>query len=157
LSYAALAGILVIGICVQNIFRGRLPEIVNSPLSASLGAFIATITITAWNFGELRFGGIVAGLVMVPLTSAFMVGALAFPLLSFAKPLANAVDYLLKFVYGILEETASLAAIVPALRTGSRTVVLVVNIALVAAILLYSRYDSVMKNKFFCTLTHSGP
>ncbi|MCL2139705.1 MAG: ComEC/Rec2 family competence protein, partial [Treponema sp.] len=60
LSYLALAGILTIGTMINNIFKGKIPVFLLQPVSASLGAFIASAGVTAWFFAELRPVGIIA-------------------------------------------------------------------------------------------------
>jgi competence protein ComEC len=73
LSYLALWGILHLGLKIAVLFRGRIPPALLEGLSASLGAFVATASISAANFGALRPAGILTGLVIVPLTSIFMI------------------------------------------------------------------------------------
>ncbi|MDR0668540.1 MAG: ComEC/Rec2 family competence protein [Treponema sp.] len=73
LSYLALWGILHLGVKLAALFRGRIPPVLLGGLSASLGAFIATASISAASFGSLQPAGVLTGLVIVPLTSLFMV------------------------------------------------------------------------------------
>jgi competence protein ComEC len=114
LSYLALAGILTVGEFFHSILRGRIPELLAQPLSASLGAYLATSAVVAANFGIIRPVGILAGLIIVPLTTVFMVGAMAALALSFIAPfLANIVGIGLSLLYTLLDYTVSLAARVP--------------------------------------------
>lgn len=116
LSYLALAGILTVGEFFHNVFRGRMPELLVQPLSASLGAYLATMAVVAANFGIVRPVGLLAGLVIIPLTTVFMVGAMATLALSFIAPfLSNIVGMGLTLLYSILDYTVSLAARVPGL------------------------------------------
>jgi competence protein ComEC len=114
LSYLALAGILTLGELFHSILRGRIPELLAQPLSASLGAYLATAAVVAANFGVVRPVGILAGLVIIPLTTVFMVGAMAALALSFIAPfLANIPGVGLTLLYTLLDHTVSLAALVP--------------------------------------------
>ncbi|GHV75945.1 hypothetical protein AGMMS49942_07660 [Spirochaetia bacterium] len=114
LSYLALAGILTLGEFFHSILRGRAPEFLVRPLSASLGAYLATAAVVAANFGIVRPVGLLAGLIIIPLTTVFMVGAMAALALSFISPfLANIVGMGLTLLYSLLDHTVSLAARVP--------------------------------------------
>lgn len=139
LSYLALAGILISGKPIEGVLRGRLPAFIAQPLSASLGAFLATMAVTAVFFGGVRAAGIVAGLVMVPLTTVFMIGSIIFltfqavlPLLSL--PLAafacRPLDIALSFLYMILEKTAKTAASLPALPVFNLPIFVTISCAL---------------------------
>ncbi|MDR0685473.1 MAG: ComEC/Rec2 family competence protein [Spirochaetaceae bacterium] len=114
LSYLALAGILSLGQGVAGVFRGYVPDFAGSPLSASLGAFLATMSVSIVFFGSLRPIGIAAGLVMVPLTTVFMIGAMAYLPLYFVAPLpALLLGRGLELVYTILERIVFLAGRFP--------------------------------------------
>jgi competence protein ComEC len=116
LSYLALAGILTMGEFFHSILRGWMPESLAQSLSASLGAYLATTAVVAANFGIIRPVGLLAGLIIVPLTTVFMVGAMAALALSFIAPLlANIVGMGLTLLYALLDYTVSLAARVPGL------------------------------------------
>jgi competence protein ComEC len=111
LSYLALWGILHIGLKAAEVLRGRIPPVLLDPLSASLGAFTAAASVCAANFGVLQPAGILAGLVIVPLTTLFMVlslGWLAFDLVFplAARPLALGLSLL----YRALEKLAAFSA-----------------------------------------------
>ncbi|GHV24694.1 hypothetical protein AGMMS4952_00780 [Spirochaetia bacterium] len=114
LSYLALAGILTLGEFFHSILRGWIPEFLARPLSASLGAYLATAAVVAANFGMARPVGLLAGLVVVPLTTVFMVGVLAALALSFIAPvLVNILGMGLTLLYSLLDYTVSLAGMVP--------------------------------------------
>jgi competence protein ComEC len=111
LSYLALAGILTVGESIHGVFRGWMPEALAQPLSASLGAYLATSAVVAANFGVVQPVGILAGLVIVPLTTAFMVGAIAALVLSFCSPfLMDILSRGLTLIYTLLDRTVTLAA-----------------------------------------------
>ncbi|MFP3041646.1 ComEC/Rec2 family competence protein [Treponema primitia] len=116
LSYLALAGILTVGEFFHGILRGRLPELLASPLAASLGAYLATAAVVAAGFGIIRPVGLLAGLVIVPLTTVFMVGAMAALALSFISPfLTGIIGMGLTLFYSLLDHMVTLAARVPGL------------------------------------------
>jgi competence protein ComEC len=114
LSYLALWGILHLGLKIAVLLRGRIPPALLEGLSASLGAFIATAAISAANFGELRPGGILAGLVIVPLTSVFMILTIVYlaldPLLPF---LSRYLGLGLSALYRALDGLVGLSAAFP--------------------------------------------
>jgi competence protein ComEC len=115
LSYLALLGILTAGEFLHGLLRGRLPEFLASPLSASVGAYLATQAVVA-GFGVIRPAGILAGLVIVPLTTVFMVAVIAALPLSFIAPfLLPYLSAALTLFYAFLERIVSLAALVPGL------------------------------------------
>ncbi|MDR2028999.1 MAG: ComEC/Rec2 family competence protein [Treponema sp.] len=114
LSYLALGGILFIGQALHDLIRGPVPEVLAGPLSASLGAYTATSAVSAAGFGVVRPIGIAAGLIIVPLTTLFMIGTLAWLALEPLIPvLARPVAAALSLVYALLGRLVSLAALVP--------------------------------------------
>jgi competence protein ComEC len=119
LSYLALAGILTVGESLHGILRGRLPELLASPLAASLGAYLATSAVVAAGFGAIRPVGILAGLIIVPLTTLFMIGAMAALAAGFVSSfLTGIIGMGLTLLYSLLDRTVSLAALAPALSAG---------------------------------------
>jgi competence protein ComEC len=117
LSYLALAGILVIGKAVNGVFMGKIPAILLQPLSASLGAFIATAGVSAWFFSDLRPVGILAGLALAPLATVFMVLSIAWLCLDFIiPPLSFLLGKVLSLLYWLMEKTAALSAAVPGIK-----------------------------------------
>jgi competence protein ComEC len=113
LSYLALAGILIGTEHIAGIFRGWIPSFILSPLAASLSAFLATMAVSALFFGELRFVGIAAGLAMVPLTTFFMLGSMAYLALGLIPLVKTLLSCPLGWLYVILERISFLAAKVP--------------------------------------------
>jgi len=117
LSYLALAGILTVGELINSLFKGQLPAFVLQPISASLGAFIATAGVSAWFFGTLRPVGILAGLALTPLTTLFMVGSMAWLGLDLAlPPLSFLLGKPLSLLYWLMEKTALAASRLPGIR-----------------------------------------
>jgi competence protein ComEC len=114
LSYLALWGILHIGLKTAGLFRGKIPRPLLDPLAASAGAFIATSFISAAGFGALRPGGILTGLVVVPLTTLFMVLSLAYLALGMVFPFpARYLGMVLSPLYRALEKLAALSSRAP--------------------------------------------
>ncbi|MDR0998188.1 MAG: ComEC/Rec2 family competence protein [Treponema sp.] len=116
LSYLALWGILRAGPLFRRLFRGMIPESLLEPLSASLGAFLATGAVTAAFFGVLRPVGIVAGLLIVPLTTLFMTGSLVWLVSGFVPvpgSLGRLLAGILSFLYRVLEQIVSAASRAP--------------------------------------------
>jgi competence protein ComEC len=144
LSYLSLGGVLFIGEAIYELSRGMLPELAVRPLAASLGAFIATSAVMPLFFGVLRPIGIFSGLIIVPLTTLFMLGAmsvLVFPFL--AKPLGM----ILSLLYAILEKSASLSALAPGIPVSSPGPVLLVSLGLgVGCIWLRTRQNALRRN-----------
>ncbi|GHU88749.1 competence protein ComEC [Spirochaetia bacterium] len=137
LSYLALWGILRIGENIHELWRGKVPDLVLSPLTASLGAFIATAAVSVYCFGELRPIGIAAGLFIVPLTTVFMIGALLWLALSFFIPVLTApLGMGLSFLYRVLDALVSFSAKAPGLVRPNFPLVLALSLGL-SALLLY--------------------
>jgi competence protein ComEC len=131
LSYSALAGILSVGEALNAILRGKVPACLSQPLCASLGAFLATAGITAFCFGTLRPAGIAAGLVLVPLTTVFMTGSLAYLALDFFSPvLSGCLSPVLSPLYVLMEKTVSAAAALPSISAVPPPLVLALSLAL---------------------------
>ncbi|MDR2446466.1 MAG: ComEC/Rec2 family competence protein [Treponema sp.] len=117
LSYLALAGILALSGPVYALFRGKLPDFLGQSLAASTAAFLATASVSAAFFGVINPFGIIAGLVVVPLTTVFMLGSMLALVLAFTAPVALTwVDAALSFFYQGLERVVSWAAIPPGVK-----------------------------------------
>jgi len=125
LSYLAMLGILVLGKSLGGIFRGALPRFFLDPLALSVGAFVGTAWIVALVFGDLRPVGIFAGIIVAPLTTAFMVGAMIWLALDAALPALSApIAWLLSLLYQAKEEIARLASLFPSVSASPRLVLL---------------------------------
>lgn len=72
LSFLAIAGMLTLGSLAERLFAGRLPSKLLVPLSFSLGAQGATLPLIVGQFGAYYPSGIIAGLILVPLTTGFL-------------------------------------------------------------------------------------
>jgi competence protein ComEC len=71
LSFAAVAGILVLGRPLQRALRG-LPRLLAEGIALTLAATLATAPLIAHDFGSLSLAGIVANLVGLPLVAPIM-------------------------------------------------------------------------------------
>jgi len=137
LSYLALAGILIIGEALNDIFKGKIPAALLLSLAASLGAFIATAGVTAWFFGTLRPVGIIASLVLTPLTTVFMIGSMVWLGVNCAlPPLSPLLSYPLSLLYRLMERTAFFAARTPGIK-GQPWLVITLSLLSMAAILWF--------------------
>jgi competence protein ComEC len=140
LSYLALGGILSAGEAIHDLGASLLPDALSRPLSASLGAFIATAPVSAAFFGELRPVGIFAGLLIVPLATVFMILALIYLAGSFiAPPLAPALGTILSLLYTALNRLSGFASRAPGIRVARSGLVLAVILVILALLLLLWR------------------
>ena len=147
LSYVALAGMLTLGETFHGLFRGRLPEIAGRMLSASLGAFTATAAVVVLFFGSLKPIGIIAGLLVAPLSSLFMVLALAALAAAFLPfPLWNVFDIALTWLYGFLNLIVSVAGRVPGLPLSNPVPVLIFSGLLWLLVLFVKKQDDSCRN-----------
>jgi len=148
LSYLALTGILTMGETLRDLFRGRIPPLVSGTLSASLGAFIVTAPVVIFFFGSLRPIGIIAGLVVVPISSLFIVLSLAALAASFIPvPLFAVCDFALTLIYRFLEFLVSLAGRVPGLNFSNPIPALVFLILFWFILLFIHKLDYSYRNR----------
>jgi competence protein ComEC len=74
--------------------------------------------VSAAAFSMVRPIGLLAGLIIVPLTTVFMIAAIAVLVLSFLSPfLSGLVGTGLSLLYTLLDRLVSLAALVPGINT----------------------------------------
>ena len=143
LSYLALAGILILGESLMVLFHGRLPQIIGASLSASLGAFIVTAPAVSFYFGSLKPIGILAGIVIAPLSSLFMVLSLiALAASFFPAPLWYFFDFILTLVYRFLEFIVNSTGKIPGITITNPVPVLVFSVIMSLLILLLKKYDT---------------
>jgi len=134
LSYLAMVGILVLGKSLGGILRGTIPGFLLGPFALSLGAFIGTAGVVAWVFGDLRPAGIIAGLVVAPLTTLFMIGSIIWLALDALLPtLSPLFAWPLSLLYRLMEGTARLASFLPGIQANPYLVLL---FSLLTAVLL---------------------
>ncbi|GHT48682.1 hypothetical protein FACS1894102_2200 [Spirochaetia bacterium] len=150
LSYGALAGILSLGGSVSYLFKGKLPEKIGVPLSASIGAFGATMALTIGFFGELRLVGILAGLIIAPFTTVFMIGSIIYLFLSFVFPPLNVLlALLLNINYSVLQGLAAFASTAPAIKISASAPSIFAGLLLPAAVMVL--YMHVKHLRLRCT------
>jgi competence protein ComEC len=153
LSYLALFGILLIGESLHELGRGRIPEVLLGPLSASLGAFIAVAPVSVYWFGVLRPVGILAGLLVVPLATVFMAGSLAFLALGFIFPiLGKALAAVLSGLYRAQDAIVRIAAAVPGVKAPGLLPVLAAVLAF-TLFLFYFEYRIKRRRNHITALT----
>jgi competence protein ComEC len=138
LSYLALAGILIIGQPLYSLLSGKAPDFLLQPLTASCGAFLATAGVTGFAFGVLAPIGIIAGLVLVPLTTAFMIGSMVWLVLDMVS-ISFILNMPLSLVYQLMEKTVSLASRVPRISAVTPSIILALSLVL-SALILWLRY-----------------
>jgi len=132
LSYLALLGILLIGKPLSLLFAGKAPDILLQPLAVSCGAFLATAGVCGSVFGTLAPIGIITGLVMVPLTTVFMIGSIIWLVLDFFS-LSAVLNFPLSILYKIMEVIAGISGKVPNMRTNT---LLIITLSLVLSLLI---------------------
>jgi competence protein ComEC len=77
LSFSATAGLIVVGPrCESLLRRMRCPDLVVTPLAASISAQLATLPILFFVFGSIAPWGLVANLLAVPVSGAVMLTGL---------------------------------------------------------------------------------
>ena len=119
LSYAALTGICFLSQPIEQLLSGALPTIILKPLAASLGAFLATASICAWYFGSIQPIGILLGIAIIPLTTAFMIAVIiALPLLPIL-PAAGPIGTICSLLYDVMAWLVARGSTVPAINISS--------------------------------------
>jgi competence protein ComEC len=137
LSYLALTGILVVGQPLYSLLSGKMPDFLARPLTASCGAFIATAGVTSFSFGVLAPVGILAGLVLVPLTTIFMIGSIIWLVLDMFS-LSRFLSVPLSIIYQVMEKTASLATTISGISPRP-AMIITLSIILSLFIVLFER------------------
>jgi len=120
LSYLALAGILAIGPLVKRPLEGLVPPVLLAPLALSIGAQAATLPLVVARFGVYYPSGLVASLVLVPLTTLFLWCGLAWlPLSAVPWPfLHEAGARVFGALYAAIDGSARLLARLPGVMVG---------------------------------------
>jgi competence protein ComEC len=129
LSYLALAGIFIIGRPLYLLFAGKIPDFLLHPLSASCGAFLATAGITGFSFGFIAPVGIIAGLVLIPLTTVFMIGSLAWLILDLIS-LSGFLNLPLSLIYRLKEWIVSTAGSVGGMSVTRPSAILILSLVI---------------------------
>jgi competence protein ComEC len=148
LSYLALVGILIIGKPLSSLFAGIIPDILLQPLAMSCGAFLATAGVCSLTFGILAPVGIITGLVMVPLTTVFMIGSIIWLALDFLS-LSALLNWPLSVLYRLMEIIASIAGKIPGMSAGSLIIILSLVFSLLIIVFEYRRRLSLLRPEPF--------
>lgn len=77
LSYAAIAGILLISPFVRPFLCSFLPQKLAESASATAGAWLATMPLTAVLFGHIAPVGLISSIIVTPLASVFFIAGCA--------------------------------------------------------------------------------
>jgi len=149
LSYLALLGILIIGKALYSLLAGKAPDFLLQPLALSCGAFLATAGVCGSAFGLLAPVGILTGLVMVPLTTVFMIGSIIWLVLDFLS-LSALLNLPLSVLYKLMEAIASVSGRVPGISFGALSII-ILSLALSLLIIAfeYRRRLSLLKLEAF--------
>src|SRR5208337_2460121 len=117
LSFLALAGILGIGALLQRPLASRLPRFLLVAFAMSAGAQAATLPLVISRFGSYYPSGLVASLLLVPLTTGYLWAGLAWLLLSLVPwPfLHTLVAQVFALFYQVIHACADALARVPGL------------------------------------------
>jgi competence protein ComEC len=145
LSYLALAGIFVIGQPLYALAAGKVPDILLQPLSASVGAFLATAGVTCFAFGVIAPVGIVTGLALVPLTTVYMIGSMIWLLLDLFS-ISGFLNLPLSLLYWLMEKIVSVSGKVPVFTSINPFLILILSVILTLLILIpeYKRRASLL-------------
>jgi competence protein ComEC len=136
LSYLALAGILIITPLLNSLFAGKVPDFILQPVAVSCGAFIATAGITSFSFGIIVPMDIITSLLIVPLTTLFMIGSIGWLILDFIS-LSGFLNLPLSFIYRMMEIIVTFAGKVPGISTGSPSLILFLSVVLSLSIFIF--------------------
>ena len=138
LSFLALAGILAIGPLVQRPLEGRVPRFILLPLAMSIGAQVATLPLVVARFGVYYPSGLLAGLVLVPLTTAFLWAGLAWLPLYLVpwQALHDLCARAFSLLYVVIDWCAQVLGALPGIVVGPGAVPWAVGTAVVAMLFL---------------------
>ena len=134
LSFLALAGILALGPLMRRPLEGRIPRFILAPLAMSIGAQIATLPLVAAAFGSYYPSGLVASLILVPLTTAFLWAGLAWLPLYLVpwQILQDLCARLFSLLYNVIEWSAETLARLPGITVTPALVPWVVGVSVAA-------------------------
>lgn len=103
LSYGALAGILLFGEAVIEVFRGKVPPKLLGGISASLGAQAFTAPAVISKIGIIAPIGIIASVIISPIVSFFLILGMASVFFAFLFPFTDVIfNAILNFLYNII-------------------------------------------------------
>ncbi|WP_428768933.1 ComEC/Rec2 family competence protein [Treponema sp. HNW] len=106
LSYAAVAGILILTPLISPFLHRILPPLVVSSTASSIGAWIFTAPLCALLFGRITVAGIIASVVVTPLASVFFIAGFICVSLCFIMPfLTGPFGVIMQLLYSVLKYT----------------------------------------------------
>ena len=129
LSYLAMLGILIVGKPLRFLFLGRIPDFLLNPLAVSCGAFLATAGVTCYVFGIIAPAGIIAGLVVVPATTVFMIGSIIWLVLDMFS-FSGFLNFPMTLFYQFMEQTVFLTGRAPGISPARPFLVIGISMAL---------------------------
>jgi ComEC/Rec2-related protein len=143
LSFLSILGILTVAPQISRALAGRVPLVILGPFAASAAAQAATFPVVCLAFGAYYPSGLLAGLVLIPLTTVFLWMGLAwlavFPIAGgIIGPAAAAV---FGAMYRCIEGSASLFAGLPgiAFSKAAAPAAALVSAAVLAAVCFMPR------------------
>jgi len=145
LSYLAMAGILIITKAIVSLFSGKIPDFLLQPLAVSCGAFLATAGVCSYTFGSPAPAGIIAGLIVVPATTVFMIGSIIYLVLDFIS-LSAFLDLPLSLLYKLMEKTAFIAGKAP-LVSMPPSFILFLSVFLLLFIIIFNKRQSLQRQR----------
>jgi len=145
LSYLAMLGILITGKALSSLFAGWIPDFILQPFSISVGAFLATAGICSFTFKIIAPVGIIASLVIVPLTTVFMIGSILWLVLDLLS-LSFLLSLPLSLFYHLMEIIVVFAGRIPGI-TANPILILVLSLILSFGIIIleYKRQRVLLK------------
>lgn len=139
-TFAAVAGIYVLGRPVRRILSPYVPSPVAAALSVSFGAFLAVCPLSIIYFGEVYPAAVLLNLLIVPLVTLIVWSGFVYLLLA-GTVWGWAISYF-SCLTGILEKLAGFGRVFPAIRPQDNcqiVAVLVVWVLLIVLILAYGK------------------
>ena len=147
LSFLAILGILAAAPWIARLLEGRVPPLLLAPLALSAAAQIATFPVVTSAFGVYYPSGLIAGMILVPMTTGFLWMGLAWLLVSpiLGGMLHHASAVLFDGVYRAILGSAATLARLPGVEFPPRAapfVALLSAAVLLSFCLLPRRVDS---------------
>jgi ComEC/Rec2-related protein len=138
-SYAALAGIIVLGKRLYFLIRGSLPPVIASPLCAAVAAQSATAFLAVGSFGSLYPVGIIAAILLTPLIVVFICEGILFLIISITGLpwLIRIVNDIIEWTFFLIRTTVSFFSQCPFLSIPERYAFLIFLIPVIMVCYLY--------------------
>lgn len=120
LSYGALAGILLFGEAIVELFDGKIPCKILSGVSASIGAQSFTAPVVIGKIGTLAPIGVVSSLIVSPIVSAFLLLGMVSVPISLIFPFTNRFfNFVLNLIYKAILSLSKSFAMLPLFQVQS--------------------------------------